>query len=237
MASDAISLVIPCYNEARSVPNLMESALELTKANPSIEIILVDNGSTDGTKRAITELASACDQIQIVTLDENAGYGGGIKEGLKHASGTILAWTHADMQTNPLDLLAGLPEGNHVRQRYFAKGLRKGRPASDLFFTFAMSIFETLLFRFRLRDINAQPTIFSRDLLAHVLSGPDDFGLDLHAYVGAKRKGWKVTRFPVVFRSREFGESAWNLSLFSRIRFIRRTIIFSVALAWGKGRS
>jgi hypothetical protein len=94
-----------------------------------------------------------------------------------------------------------------------------------------MSVFESLLFRQQLKDINAQPTLFSREILDEILEGPDDFSLDLFALIVANKKGLTEYRFPVKFGPRFSGESKWNTSQSARIRFIRRTISFSFSLA------
>jgi hypothetical protein len=93
-----------------------------------------------------------------------------------------------------------------------------------------MSVFETVLLRTRLNDINAQPTMFSRALMDDWGTPPKDFALDLFAMHTAARKGYVVHRFPVVFAPRRFGTSSWNVDLASKRRFIKRTVDFSLAL-------
>ena len=93
-----------------------------------------------------------------------------------------------------------------------------------------MSLFESIIFRTKLNDINAQPTLFSRELLKEVMEGPDDYSLDLYAYVAAKRFRMKVLRFPVTFGPRFAGESKWNTSARERWKFIIRTLAFSFRL-------
>ncbi len=110
----------------------------------------------------------------------NQGYGYGILFGLRAAQGELLAWTHADMQTDPKDVLHDLAIfEQHKIKNLYVKGQRVKRPLADVFFTISMSVFETLLLRTRLWDINAQPNMFSRAFFETWVNPPHDFSLEL----------------------------------------------------------
>ena len=79
-------------------------------------------------------------------------------------------------------------------------------------------------------DINAQPSIFNRELYEKWIDPPKDFSLDLYAYYKAKKMNYKIKRFSVNFPPRKYGESKWNFSLSSKLKFIKRTILFSFNL-------
>lgn len=225
------SLIIPCYNEAASIKQLLERCQTITQ-NHNYEVILVDNGSTDNTPQILSLLLPDFPGCRSIRIEQNQGYGYGILEGLKVANGEILGWTHADLQTDPKDALKGIhlfetsPDKN-----IFVKGKRFGRPLSDQLFTIGMSAFETILLRKGFWDINAQPTMFR----AHFFqvwgnNAPHDFSLDLFAYFMAKKMKLKVLRFPVEFSSRLHGISSWNINWAAKKKFISRTIEFSLNL-------
>jgi len=226
-----VSLVIPCYNESGNAEVLISRALEATKAAKQLEIIFVDNGSKDDTYKKLESLISGTERLRLVRVENNVGYGHGIKYGLQFSTGEIVGWTHADMQTDPFDAVRAMEIFPPRSEKFIIKGTRFGRPLSDRIFTFGMSVFESVLFRQKLQDINAQPTLFSREILDEVLNGPDDFSLDLFTLIVANKKGLPEYRFPVKFGPRFSGESKWNTSQSARIRFIRRTIDFSLSLA------
>lgn len=223
------SLIIPCYNEADSLPLLLERCRKVTHT-PDIEIILVDNGSTDRTPEVLTSLLPHYPGCRSIRVDKNQGYGFGIISGLKAATGDILGWTHADMQTDPFDIVAGLSLFSKNGQNIFVKGQRHGRPLGDVFFTIGMSVFEVILLRTALWDINAQPTLFSRDFFNRWHEPPHDFSLDLYAYYLARRNKIKVFRFPVKFGQRAHGLSHWNVDWMAKYKFIKRTISYSLQL-------
>lgn len=233
-----LSLVIPCYNEAKNLPHLLERCAVVTAARPDIEIILVDNGSTDNSAVVFADLLPSYPGCRVVKVERNQGYGFGILSGLRAAEGHFLAWTHADMQTDPKDVLAGLAlfEKSPTPEKLFVKGARYGRPLSDVVFTVGMSIFEIVLLGKMLWDINAQPTMFPRSFFESWQSPPHDFALDLYAYHCAREAGHAIARFPVRFGERLHGQSHWNVNWAAKWKFIRRTMDYSLALRGGAYR-
>ena len=222
------SLVIPCYNEAASLPLLTDRCREIVDAHPNIEIVLVDNGSTDETPEILKKIP-----LKSIRVGVNRGYGHGILTGLQCASGDILGWTHADMQADIGDIVRGMKVFEQFGENILVKGRRHGRPLSDVFFTVGMSVFETMLLKTPLWDINAQPNLFPRHFFHSWKNPPHDFSLDLYAYYQAKRQHLSVHRFPVSFGKRIHGTSHWNIDWPNKIKFIRRTIQFSLDLKRG----
>lgn len=221
------SLIIPCYNEEKNLPALIQRCQKLLES-PGIEIIIVDNGSSDNTPKVLNSCNHS--DIKVIRLNENKGYGHGIVHGLTHATGNIIGWTHADSQTDPVDVLQGLKLFEKYGENILVKGTRRGRPMMDSFFTICMSFFETLLLRCRMWDINAQPTMFSKRFFDSWGNPPDDFSLDLFTYYSALDKKLDVYRFPVTFGQRAHGLSHWNTSLRAKVKFIVRTVSYSLKL-------
>nr|WP_246654332.1 glycosyltransferase family 2 protein [Azospirillum formosense] len=224
-------MVIPCYNEARNLPLLLARAGEAF-VRPDVELVLVDNGSTDDTPSVLRDLLPAHPFARSVRVEVNQGYGFGILSGLRAARGRVLGWTHADMQTDPADALTGfaLFDGAADPDRLFVKGRRQHRPLGDAVFTAGMGMFETLLLRQPMWDINAQPTLFGRGFFESWDDAPHDFSLDLYAFYMARARGLEVKRFPVLFGERAHGVSHWNVNWRAKAKFIRRTVDFSLAL-------
>lgn len=226
----ALSLVIPCFNEAQNLPLLLRRLDEVIDRD-DVEVLLVDNGSADETPRILAEATSERPFLKNVRVQVNQGYGFGILSGLGAARGEILGWTHADMQTDPGDALEGLALIERSPERdLFVKGRRYGRPAADVLFTVGMAGFESLLLGRAMWDINAQPTLFPRRFFESWRTPPNDFSLDLYAYYQAKLQGLAVRRFPVRFGERAHGLSHWNVDWRAKLRFIQRTMRYSLEL-------
>jgi glycosyltransferase involved in cell wall biosynthesis len=224
-----LSLIIPCYNEAANLPLLLERCATLGDL-ADIEVILVDNGSTDNSPEVLQTLISKYSHCRTVRVPINQGYGFGILSGLRAAKGDLLAWTHADMQADPKDILRGLEILKTRGSNIYIKGQRIKRPLSDVVFTIGMSVFETALLRTRLWDINAQPNMFPKTFFESWVNPPHDFSLDLYVYFTARHQGLPVYRFPVKFGERANGVSHWNVNWTGKWKFIRRTIDFSFEL-------
>jgi glycosyltransferase involved in cell wall biosynthesis len=228
-----LSLVIPCYNERANLPLLIARIADTFATRDDVEVILVDNGSSDGSSPLFVEAAAQHRMLRTVRVEVNGGYGLGILSGLDSARGAHLGFCHADMQTDPADALRALAlvEASPRPDRLYVKGQRHGRPLNDQLFTVGMSAFETLLLRVRLWDINAQPNVFPRAFYDAVRAdAPHDFSLDLYLYHAALSRGLSVVRFPVRFGERAHGVSHWNVDWKSKLKFIRRTVNFSFEL-------
>lgn len=234
MPSIKLSVVIPCYNEEKNIPLILEKFASVVKRD-DIEIILVNNGSTDSSEQALNELLPKYPFAKTVKIEINQGYGFGILSGLKETQGEYIGWTHADMQTDPEDVIKALEiiESKGNPKNIYIKGDRKNRPFFDQFFTTGMFIFESLLMQTFLWDINAQPNIFHRSLFESLKNPPYDFSLDLFALYTAKKQHYKILRFDVIFKDRIHGTSHWNTGVTSKIKLIKRTIEYSFKLKRG----
>ena len=122
-----LSLIIPCYNEAANLPLLLDRCASLGHL-VDMEVILVDNGSTDNSPEVLQVLLPKYPHCRSIRVPINQGYGFGILSGLKAAEGDLLAWTHADMQTDPKDVLRGLEIFKARGIAISVKGQRVQRP-------------------------------------------------------------------------------------------------------------
>lgn len=226
-----LSIVVPCYNEEKNIPLVLEKFNEVTERD-DVEVLLVDNGSTDNSKDIMSQLVPKFSFARVVSVEKNQGYGFGTTSGLKEAQGEFIGYTHADMQTDPVDVLKALEiiEKEDNPKNCYVKGDRKGRAVFDQFFTMGMGAFETIYLGKKLWDINAQPNIFHRSFFESLINIPKDFSLDLYFLYIAQKQGLKVIRFDVLFPERVHGESSWNTGLASKWKFIKRTISFSIKL-------
>ena len=234
-----LSIVIPCFNEENNIPILIENIQKSLREENffkknfcPIKIILINNGSTDNTPNVFKSLSGKYSFLEIYSLNKNKGYGYGILQGLNYADTEYIGWTHADLQTDFKDIIKALKiiELNKKKFKIFIKGERKNRNYFDNLFSIGMSLFESILFGVKLYEINAQPTIFHRSLLDNGYKPPFDFSLDLYIYIMAKIKNYSINRFNVEFKERIFGTSKWNTNWQSKLKFILRTLNFSLKL-------
>ena len=230
----AFSVVVPCFNEEANIETLVKRCAWAAEVGEG-EFVIVDNGSTDGTGQILAAIADKSQHIRVVSVEQNRGYGFGIMAGLNVSSAPIVGWTHADQQTDPADVLRGILLFGDGEEKLFVKGLRYARPAIDRAFSLGMALLLSTLFLRRFRDVNAQPTLFSRELLAVADTPPGGFALDTYFYVAALRSAFAVRRIPVLFLNRRFGRSSWNFGLKTRLKASLASLRYAVSLRFGQG--
>jgi len=110
-----VSAVLPVFNEVESLPGLMEELdLVLRATGRPYEVILVDDGSADGSGAWIEERAGADPRVRGILLERNVGQSGALAAGLQHARGDIIVTLDADGQNDPSSIPALLAALEHA---------------------------------------------------------------------------------------------------------------------------
>ena len=228
-----LSIVIPCFNEDKNIFFLFEKIERLLANNNSVEIIIVDNGSTDYTHQKIVNSKLFKEKkINFLKIKKNIGYGHGIMTGVNVASGNYIGWCHADLQTEPIDVLNAYTKNLNTIENELCviKGLRKNRNFFDSMFTFGMSLFASIIFLKKINDINAQPKIFPKTFLNYLKEYPKDFSLDLYFLVMAKINNYKIINYNVIMKKRLYGQAKGGGTLRGKINLIKRTFFYIIKL-------
>ncbi|MCG6154654.1 glycosyltransferase family 2 protein [Rubinisphaera sp. ICM_H10] len=199
------------------------------------ELILVDNGSTDDTQQVMAEVLPSHPFARCVQITDNKGYGDGVYTGLREARGEVLAWTHADLQTDPADVFRVFDVwlADADSKRLIVKGCRHGRRFMERFISRAMELVALVLLRQWIPEINAQPKLFHRSVMDLVTNPPVDFNFDVYLLYRAIRSGLRIRQIDVDFPPREYGESNWSSTWKSKIRTICGSIAFMFRLRIG----
>ena len=233
-----LSLVLPCYNEEKNIAFLCNEFLTLSFNDIKAELILVNNGSEDNTKseidKAINNNINKNISIKLVHLKKNVGYGGGISEGLKHASGEYIGWSHADLQTPLRDFLKlyNLIKG---KKNILGKGFRTNNRG---FYGIVSRLHENLasiVLGVKMKEVNAQPKIFNKELMSNFSKMPYKWTtLDTYVmYVCLKNK-IEVKTIDVVFNTRKFGQSKWKNNFINFISHIIFNVLYLFKLRFTK---
>jgi glycosyltransferase involved in cell wall biosynthesis len=214
------SIILPCYNEVESLPTILERCQNFINWSET-ELILVNNGSSDGTKEFFKKTLSLYKFARYINVDVNCGYGYGVIQGINAAKGKWIGWSHADLQSDPMDFAKAIEicRGFSDDDLIFVKGSRSGRSVIDRLFSRGLEFFVRFILNQKLYEINAQPNMFNRKLLKFANHSPNHWGLDLYFYFIAEKQKFKFVRIPVLFLERKSGKSKWHTGFFSRIRF------------------
>jgi len=230
------SIIIPCYNEKSNIEQLVKRVLPLCGQAP-VEFVLVENGSTDGSRETFREkVEGKYAGIKVVYVEQNQGYGYGIQQGLKTAEGEYVGWIHADMQIPPEILLNffAIVDKDQSGRKLFLKGHRIQRSAYERIFTYGQALVTSAIFRLKMYDIGAVPMLFERSLLTDIDALPNDFAIDIFVYREALLKGFKEIRYDVKMEERQEGVSTWNSGLKSRIRHSIRIMKDNIKIEKGE---
>jgi len=128
--SKKLSIVIPVYNEATSILKVLDSLKELPIKT---EIIVVDDGSTDGTRTLLDTYSKSNKGIKVILMEQNGGKGTALKEGFTHVTGDYTVVQDADFEYDPNDLITmfefaldndvDVVYGNRFSSKRFYKGM------------------------------------------------------------------------------------------------------------------
>ena len=226
-----ISLVIPCYNEEDNLEKLLTKISFVLKkfSKERIEIVIVNNGSTDNSEKIIKQHELFHQKlISLLNIKKNKGYGDGINQGINFSKGDVVCWFHADLQFDPVEALNIYAEykDKFLHQNILLKGNRMNRSLFDSFFTFGMTCLTFLLFGKKINDINAKPKIFKRSMLKFINNPPIDFSYDIYFLLVALNNNIKIQEFPVKWYDRNAGEAKGGGSFKLKFKLTLRTIKF-----------
>ena len=223
-----VSVVIPAYNEADNLAALFaELSTALESLGTSYEVVLVDDGSTDGTPEALVGLQARHPALRVVRFRDNAGQSAAFLAGFEAARGEVVVTLDADLQNNPADIpeLVRRLEGHDA-----VLGVRARR--RDSFLRRVSSRVANAVRRAAtgdgLADVGCSLKAFRRECLRDL---PRFNGV--HRFFGTLVvwKGCRVVEVPVDHRPRRAGRAKYNL----RNRALR-TLLDLAAMRWLRSR-
>ena len=206
-----ISILLPVYNEEENLPHLYDQLDAVaSRERLDVEMIFVDDGSTDRSWEELEKLAAKDDRVRCVRFRRNFGQTAGLAAAIDHATGDVMIPMDADLQNDPEDiprLLAKLEEGYDV-----VSGWRKDRKDKMVSRRLPSMIANRLISRWsgvELHDYGCSLKAYRADVLKDVkLYG------EMHRFVPiyASWYGARVTEMVVNHRARQFGVSKYGIN-------------------------
>jgi glycosyltransferase involved in cell wall biosynthesis len=214
-----ISVVMPVYNEIATIYRIVqECRADILARFSRGEIIVVDDGSTDGSYEALQTLAKQVAELTVLRNDHNLGHGPSLMRALAAAQGDYIFCMDSDYQHLPGDFWKLF---SHIEQADVVIGLRTRRqdPLHRKLLSHAANNLIGILFQYPAKDLNVPFKLFQRADLHHLLSLiPGDAVIPSTLTVLAARKaGLLVRQVPVTHLPRNSGSSSfrgWKLFLF-----------------------
>src|SRR5690606_12620865 len=229
---ETLSVVVPCYNEEGSVEQfaatLMPVLEGLTREWTNVDVVLVDDGSTDATYRALKALERRTERLEVraVTHGVNRGLGAAMRTGFREARGAVIVTTDSDgtypFTTIP-DLLARLTDDVDVvtASPYHPEGGIENVPAHRLVLSRGASVLYRMFVDPGIHTYTALFRAYRRRVIEEVPFASDDFLACAELLVNARLRGFRVAELPAILRSRAVGTSKARLAriLRSHLRF------------------
>lgn len=236
-----LSVIVPIYNEAESIPLLCERLLStLDEMGKSFEVIFVNDGSSDSSMSLLCEAAQGRKELKIVNFRRNYGQTAATMAGIDHASGEVIIPIDADLQNDPADipiLLEKLEEGFDV-----VSGWRKDRQDAAIRRNFVSRLANRLISKIsgvHLHDYGCTLKAYKKD----VVKGIRLYG-EMHRFIPiyATWMGAKVCEIPVRHHSRQFGQSKYGLERIAKVlldlivvKFLDRHLVKPIYVFGGIG--
>lgn len=220
-----VSVVVPVYNEAESLPHLLSAiATTLTAHQLSYEIICVDDGSKDNSALFLKQQAQTRTDLKAVLLRRNYGQTAAMAAGFKYATGKAIVTLDADLQNDPADipeLLAKLDEGYDL-----VSGWRLKRQDAAVTRLLPSKIANRLIGQItgvKLHDYGCSLKAYRSELVADM----NLYG-ELHRFMPALAyiEGARIVEMPVRHHARRFGQSKYGLGRTFRVLMDLLTIAF-----------
>jgi dolichol-phosphate mannosyltransferase len=206
-----LSLVLPAYNEEAGIGQAVAEADDaLAALTADYEILVVDDGSRDGTAAAVEALLRERSRVRLLRHDHNRGYGAALRTGFEAARFERVAFTDADCQFHLEDLGRLLP---HSERCPVVAGYREGRqdPWRRRFLSRGYNLLVRALLGTRVRDCDCALKVFRRDALSGLLPEADGFFVNAEMLARARQQRLAVAEVGVRHRPRRRGHSKVSL--------------------------
>ena len=203
-----LSVVMPAYNERKTIREIVQRVLAVPIEK---EIVIVDDGSTDGTRDILRELDGK-DGVRVVLQPHNQGKGAAVSTGFRHATGDVVIVQDADLEYDPMEypkLLAPIEQGHAdvvYGSRFLGGGARRvlyfWHTVGNRFLTLASNMFTNL----NLTDMETCYKMFRREVVATMTIESRRFGIEPEITAKVARRGYRIYEVPISYYGRTYEE-------------------------------
>jgi glycosyltransferase involved in cell wall biosynthesis len=204
-----LSVVIPCFNEVATIRAIIERVAEQPF---ELEIIVVDDGSTDGTRDVLSELARAHENLRVILQPANAGKGAALRRGFREARHDLVIVQDADLEYDPDDyraLIAPITEGK-ADVVFGSRFLSAPHRVLYFWHSVANRVLTTLsnvVTDLNLTDMETCYKVFRRDIIQSIEIEENRFGFEPEIVAKlARRRSLRIYEVPISYSGRTYAE-------------------------------
>ncbi len=208
----SLSVIIPCFNEEETVSHSVERLLQISDQRVSLEIFIVDDGSTDNSYAIAQELARQHPEVNVISLDTNQGKGAALRAGFQVAMGDFVAVQDADLEYDPRDLrklLEPLIAGDAdvvLGSRFTSVGAHRvlyfWHYLGNRLLTFISNMFTDL----NLTDMETCYKVFTREVIRNITIEEDRFGFEPEIVAKIAHQRLRIYEMGISYSGRTYEE-------------------------------
>ena len=203
-----LSVIMPVFNEVNTLEEVVKTVLATERAH---EIIIVDDGSTDGTRDLYPKIQELDDSIKVILQAKNEGKGRALRTGFDNATGDMVIIQDADLEYDPRDYAQVLKPIEEGRAEVVYGSRFRGGPTKTMFFLNMLgnkfiTLTANILYNTILTDVETCYKAFRRDVIQGIPLRSK--GFDFEAEVTAKvlKRGYRIWEVPISYNGREYDE-------------------------------
>lgn len=202
-----LSIIIPCYNEAKTIAEILRRVQEVSLGGVQKEILVIDDGSKDESAAIVETLAVSQPSIRLLRQPHNLGKGAAMQRGFKEATGDLVVIQDADLEYDPADwqqmiALFHLPQVDVV---FGSRRLLPGNRTSGLFFYFGaqlINLFTNILYGARISDQFTCYKMTRSSVLQKIPLHSNRFAVDAELTAKLLRLGQFIQEVPITYNPR-----------------------------------
>ena len=203
-----VSVVVPVYNEVATIKEIVARVQAVTLEK---DIIIVDDGSTDGTREQLEQISQSYDNLRVIYHDRNQGKGAALRTGFETVTGDIVIIQDADLEYDPREypvLLEPILDGR-ADVVYGSRFL--GGPHRVLFFWHYvgnrfLTLLSNALTNLNLTDMETCYKVFKREVLNKIKIRSNRFGFEPEFTAKIAKKGFRIYETPISYSGRTYAE-------------------------------
>ena len=218
-----LSIIMPVYNEIGTITEILQRVRAVQLKVPvgygpddgdmvefAREVVIVDDGSTDGTREILRALEGEPD-LRIVFHEHNQGKGAAVRTGLQHAAGDVMLVQDADLEYDPRDYLALLQPIVEGRSQVVYGSRFRGGPTKTMFFWHMignrfLTLVTNVLYNTILSDMETCYKVFTREVAEQLNLRAPGWGFDPEITAQILKRGYRIYEVPISYTGREFEE-------------------------------